>query len=405
MGIIKMKLLARSYIWWPCIDKAIENVTKECVLCLEYANNPPRASLHVWDWPEKPNVRLHADFCGPIDKTMYLIITDAHSKWVDIKEMARIDSEATIDALREYICTWGIPIRIVTDNGPAFIAESFKEFLQKNGIKHTLTPPYHPASNGAAENSVKSFKNKFKLLRKEGLSKKHALAKYLFHYRSSPHCTTGVSPAKLQLGYKFRTRWDLLKTKIKDKVLDKQTEQKTYMKGNRKASFDKLSVVMAKDYRNNKWKQAKVIEKLSPVTYSVKTAGDHLLWKRHIDQLRPCNIPLNECVSNTNNEKGVIVNRLKGIEYNFDNFDTETKNNITTKDIKLEDIVKREEIANKKDTAINIENQKEIIVKPQEIIEVRRSKRIPKPKKMYSGNLSTNLMYTSTGHPAYLIFE
>lgn len=69
MGIVKMKSLARSYMWWPLMDKQIESIAKSCKLCLENAGNPPRSILHVWDWPEGPNHRVHADFCGPVTTT------------------------------------------------------------------------------------------------------------------------------------------------------------------------------------------------------------------------------------------------------------------------------------------------------------------------------------------------
>lgn len=108
-----------------------------------------------------------------------------------------IDIKATMNALREYFSTWGIAKMIVSDNGPTFTAEKFQNFLKNNGVNQILTAPYHPASNGAAENAVRHFKNKLlraKLLRKE------ALSKYLFAVHSSVHCTTGVSPAELQIG-------------------------------------------------------------------------------------------------------------------------------------------------------------------------------------------------------------
>ena len=41
-----------------------------------------------------------------------------------------------------------------SDIGPQFIAQQFQEFCKCNGIKHSRTPPYHPASNGAAESST-----------------------------------------------------------------------------------------------------------------------------------------------------------------------------------------------------------------------------------------------------------
>ena len=101
-GIVKMKSLARSLVWWPKIDRDIENAVKSCKLYLEVSEYPPKAMLHMWQWPERPNERLHADFCGPIDGHMYLVITDAFSKWVDIKEMPNITTATTIKAFAVY---------------------------------------------------------------------------------------------------------------------------------------------------------------------------------------------------------------------------------------------------------------------------------------------------------------
>lgn len=109
MGTIKMKALARSYFWWPNLDLEIEKITKSCELCIKHSNNPCRTPLKKWEWPTGPNHRLHIDFCGPIQNYMYLIITDAHSKWIDIKEMTTITTESTINVLREYFASWGLP--------------------------------------------------------------------------------------------------------------------------------------------------------------------------------------------------------------------------------------------------------------------------------------------------------
>ncbi|KYM95857.1 Uncharacterized protein K02A2.6 [Cyphomyrmex costatus] len=158
----------------------------------------------VWKWPQGPNHRIHLDFCGPIRGHMYSVITDAYSKWIDVKGRA----------VKEYTSTWGVPYQIVSDNGPAFASEQFKEFVSRNAIKHTKMVPYHPASNGAAENAVRTFKKKFKLLLKD-YTRQDALCKYLFHYRVTPHCTTEKSPAELQLNRRLRTRLDIIKGILK----------------------------------------------------------------------------------------------------------------------------------------------------------------------------------------------
>ena len=137
------------------------------------------------------------------------VITNAFSKWVDIWEMRDITASSTIKVCKEYFGTWGLAETVVSDNGPAFIAESFERFLKSNNIQQILTAHYYPALNGAAENAVRTFKRKFKIL-VEQMSRKDALMLYLVWYRNTPHCTAGRPPAELQLGFKSKTRFDML---------------------------------------------------------------------------------------------------------------------------------------------------------------------------------------------------
>ena len=66
LGVAKMKALARNYVWWPGIDKAIEQVSKGCTGCQVTQNNLEIAPLHSCEWPARPRQRIHADFCGTV---------------------------------------------------------------------------------------------------------------------------------------------------------------------------------------------------------------------------------------------------------------------------------------------------------------------------------------------------
>ena len=84
MGTVKMKGLARGYVWWPRMDEDIEDVTKRCEGCQSVANNPKQAPLHRWQYPAYPWQRLHIDFAGPFQGEKILVVVDAHTKWPDI---------------------------------------------------------------------------------------------------------------------------------------------------------------------------------------------------------------------------------------------------------------------------------------------------------------------------------
>ena len=47
---------------------------------------------------------------------------------------------------------------MVADNGPAFTSMEFAQFMQRNGIWHVTTAPYHPVSNGLAERAIQAVK-------------------------------------------------------------------------------------------------------------------------------------------------------------------------------------------------------------------------------------------------------
>ena len=153
-GVTRMKSVARSYMWWPGLDKDPESLAKTCQLCQAVKQAPPVAPLHPWVWPSKPWQRVHLDFAGPFQGSMFLVAVDAYSKWPEVRIMSTTTVSRTLDVLREWFAAHGIPEHLVTDNEPQFVAEEFETFTKRNVIKHVKSAPYHPASNGLAEHFV-----------------------------------------------------------------------------------------------------------------------------------------------------------------------------------------------------------------------------------------------------------
>ena len=92
-----MKASARSYVWWPKTDADLEQKVHQCCPFEENKESPPEAPLHPWEWPYKPWVRLHLDYACPFLGKMFLIVMDAHSKWMEAFPMDTSTSSATIE--------------------------------------------------------------------------------------------------------------------------------------------------------------------------------------------------------------------------------------------------------------------------------------------------------------------
>ena len=150
-GVTCMKALARSCVYWPGIDQQIEDQVKNCTPCQVNRKEPAAAPLHPWEWPAHPWFRVHADYAGPFMGKMFLILVDAHSKWIECHVMSSSSTEATIEKMEQSFATLGLPVYLVTDNGSCFTSSEFQSFMKANGIHHITSAPYHPASNGLAE--------------------------------------------------------------------------------------------------------------------------------------------------------------------------------------------------------------------------------------------------------------
>ena len=64
--------------------------------------------------------------------------------WIEVHIMASSTSSATIENVQTTFARWGIPQRVVTNNGSCFVSAKFKQFFNKNGICQLTSAPYHP---------------------------------------------------------------------------------------------------------------------------------------------------------------------------------------------------------------------------------------------------------------------
>ncbi|XP_055699702.1 uncharacterized protein K02A2.6-like [Phlebotomus papatasi] len=273
-GMVNMKAIARSYMWWPGMDAGIETKVKLCERCQVVRNNPPKAPLCRETEVTKPWERLHLDFAGPVRGRIYLIVVDAMSKWLEVKVVKSQSSQEVVRVLRELFATHGVPAEIYTDNGTAFVSQEMKRFHEVNGIRGITISPWHPASNGQAEIMVQ--KTKKALLKFEGEDVGLKLARYLFAQHTTPSNTTGKTPCELLMG---RTLKSCLSRLHPEEIKEEKKEKKEPRR------FKVGAAVYVRNYaEGNRWVPAWVVEVNGPVSYKVQLEDGSVL-RRHVNQM------------------------------------------------------------------------------------------------------------------------
>ena len=216
---------------------------------------------------------------------MFLILMDAHSKWLEVRLLSSTTSSSVISSLRSIFAQFGLPSLIVTDNGRNFVSAEFEQFLRHNGIKHLLSSPYHPSSNGLAERGVQIFKREM-LKVKEGTIQDR-LSHVLFYNHITPQTTTGLSPAELLQNRHLRSRLDLIRPDVEARVVQKQFAQQSYANSrSRNRSFSVGEPVYMRNFSNGpRWIPGTICLPVGDVSYDV-VLDDGRCFRRHLDHIR-----------------------------------------------------------------------------------------------------------------------
>ena len=241
-------------------------------------------SLHPWSWPARPWQCIHLDFAGPFMGSMFMVVVDAHSKWLEVIPMTTTTTEKTITELRKLFAAYGLPEQIVTDNGTQFTSEEFQMFMKQNAVKHIHSAPYHPATNGEAERFVQTFKRALKAAKSDPGSTFDKLQRFLLSYRSTPNVTTAVSPAELFIKRPLRTRLSTIKPNLSARVAEQQALQKrNHDVKSKRREFQEGQSVLVANKGEPKWLSGIIVKTLGPTSYNVQVGNK--IWKRHTDQL------------------------------------------------------------------------------------------------------------------------
>lgn len=161
LGLEKTKARARDIVFWPGMNRNIEDKISECNACLKFQRSNQKETLIPTPVPDGVWETVATDifyFKG----MAHLIIVDYYSKYVDVICLKDETASQTIKALKTSFVHWGIPKTVRSDNGPQFSSREFKEFAKTWNFEHVTSSPTYPRSNGMAERHIQTVKNVIK---------------------------------------------------------------------------------------------------------------------------------------------------------------------------------------------------------------------------------------------------
>ena len=158
-GVTKTYATAIQLYYWPGMKNCIRTFLSKCPTCQKFSASQART-------PVKGTAPSAALF--PMNNLGMDLFDAAGKKWLAV--VCRFSGYAWLSLLNKtttaYILQtldslfteYGFPSVIRSDGGPQFRSE-FDEYCRKNSIKHELSSPYNPESNGLAESAVKNLKS------------------------------------------------------------------------------------------------------------------------------------------------------------------------------------------------------------------------------------------------------
>ncbi|XP_048577062.1 uncharacterized protein K02A2.6-like [Nematostella vectensis] len=285
---------AREVLYWPGINKEVEEYFAKCEICNSHLSEQGKEPIICHEIPNRPWEKVGIDLFELNGKDFVLTV-DYYSGFFEVDRLEGKTAKEVIRKIKPHVARHGIPDQIMSDNGPPFDSHEFRQFTNSYRIEHVTSSPGYAQSNGKVENAINTAKN---LMKKATESNKDPYLA-LLDWRNTPSETVGYSPVQRLFNRRTKTLLPtssrLLKPSVPRDVRQKLTLQKARQSLNYNRGAKELEELKQGDVvrlqptktvgRAKQWKQARVEGKLDIRSYQVRTE-DGRVYRRNRRHLR-----------------------------------------------------------------------------------------------------------------------
>ncbi|XP_028672669.1 uncharacterized protein K02A2.6-like [Erpetoichthys calabaricus] len=191
---------ARDCVYWPGMSAAIREYIGKCAVCRTVDMRQQKETMYAHDIPRRPWAKVGTDLFS-CNNRAYLITVDYFSNFWEIDYLPDTSSSTVIHKLKAHFTRHGIPDTVISDNGPQYSSQEFKQFRIAWEFRHVTSSPAYPQSNGKAESAVKTAKQ---LMGKATRAKADPYLAILEH-RNTPSQGFNTSPAQRLMSRRTKT--------------------------------------------------------------------------------------------------------------------------------------------------------------------------------------------------------
>jgi len=210
--------LSRRY-WWPGVEMDVRRFCRSCDTCqrAKASTQAVRAPLEPLAVPDEPFTHLTMDFVTGLPESSgydaIFVVMDRLTKFSIISPCRKdITASQTVQLFLDRVyCYFGMPVQIVSDRGPQFVAEFFTEFFRCLGTKLSPSTASHPQTDGLTERYNRVVIEALRSMVDSDLTQWHLkLPLIQFAVNNTAHSTLGHTPQFLYSRRRLLVPTDLL---------------------------------------------------------------------------------------------------------------------------------------------------------------------------------------------------
>jgi len=227
-GRALMLRMVRGGFFWPTMKNDCMEYVRKCESCQKHADwsHALPKVLHSINTPW-PFHTWGINILGPFPKGVrqlkfFIVTVEYFTKWIEAEPVAVISGSRVREFIwKNIICRFGVPRRIISDNGTQFACSQVRQLCDKVGIKQVFSSVEHPQTNGQAEAANKV------ILRgvKRRLMAANKIHRVLWAYHTTPQTSTRETPFTLLYGTNVMIPMEIMENTVRVRSFNEEVSE------------------------------------------------------------------------------------------------------------------------------------------------------------------------------------